>query len=222
MKRRAFLSLLAGAAAPSILRPLAARAQPSMPVIGFLTARGPGDLPRLMAAFHNGLKSAGFVEGQNVAIEYRFADSRNERLPALAADLVQRQVTVISAALPTHGSRDHDHSDCVHRYRPIRSGGSCQPESTGSNVTGGKLIWKPETEAAGAKSASSVVADQSVASEETLTHRCAAPDARAQVHVFTPAPKAILQIFASRRQPPARSSSEATSSSPAGPNGLAR
>jgi putative tryptophan/tyrosine transport system substrate-binding protein len=50
-----------------------------------------------MAAFHSGLKSAGFVEGQNVAIEYRFAESRNERFPALAADLVQRQVTVIAA-----------------------------------------------------------------------------------------------------------------------------
>jgi len=94
MKRRALIALLGAAALAS---PLAARAQPSMPVIGFLTARGPGDLPRLMAAFHNGLKSAGFVEGQNVAIEYRFADSRNERLPALAADLVQRQVTVIAA-----------------------------------------------------------------------------------------------------------------------------
>src|SRR5207237_904899 len=69
----------------------------SVPVIGFLTARGPGDLPRLKAAFQAGLKAAGFVEGQNVAIEYRFAESRNERLPALAADLVQRQVTVIAA-----------------------------------------------------------------------------------------------------------------------------
>jgi putative tryptophan/tyrosine transport system substrate-binding protein len=93
MRRRQVISLLGGAAA----WPLAARAQQSIPVIGFLTARGPGDVPRLMAAFHSGLKSAGFVEGQNVAIEYRFAESRNERFPALAADLVQRQVTVIAA-----------------------------------------------------------------------------------------------------------------------------
>jgi putative tryptophan/tyrosine transport system substrate-binding protein len=92
--RRQFIMLLGGAAA---VWPLSARGQQSIPVIGFLTARGPGDVPRLMAAFHTGLKSAGFVEGQNVAIEYRFAESRNERLPALAADLVERQVTVIAA-----------------------------------------------------------------------------------------------------------------------------
>jgi putative ABC transport system substrate-binding protein len=94
LRRRQFITLLGGAAASW---PVAARAQQSMPLIGFLTARGPGDVPRLMAAFHTGLKAASFVEGQNVAIEYRFAESRNERLPALAADLVQRQVTVIAA-----------------------------------------------------------------------------------------------------------------------------
>jgi len=94
LRRREFITLLGGAAASW---PVAARAQQSMPLIGFLSARGPGDVPRLMAAFHTGLKATGFVEGQNVAIEYRFAESRNERLPALAADLVQRQVTVIAA-----------------------------------------------------------------------------------------------------------------------------
>ena len=93
--RRKFLAALGGAAAAW---PLAARAQqPVMPVIGFLISRGPGDTPQLLAAFRQGLKDAGFIERQNVAIEYRFADNQNERLPALAADLVQRQVTAIVA-----------------------------------------------------------------------------------------------------------------------------
>ena len=68
-----------------------------MPVIGFLSPRGSGDAPQLLTAFHQGLKDLGFVEGQNVAIEYRFAENRNERLPELAADLVHRQVAVIAA-----------------------------------------------------------------------------------------------------------------------------
>jgi putative tryptophan/tyrosine transport system substrate-binding protein len=68
-----------------------------MPVIGLLSPRGPGDAPQLLTAFRQGLKDLGFVEGQNVAIEYRFAEYQNERLPVLAADLVHRQVAVIAA-----------------------------------------------------------------------------------------------------------------------------
>jgi putative tryptophan/tyrosine transport system substrate-binding protein len=71
--------------------------QPAMPVVGLLTARAAGDAPHLLAAFRQGLQDTGFVERQNVAIEYRFAGNQNERLPALAADLVNRQVTVIAA-----------------------------------------------------------------------------------------------------------------------------
>src|SRR5262249_14409348 len=71
--------------------------QPTMPVIGVLNSRASGDAPQLLAAFRQGLKDTGFVEGQNVRIEYRFAGNENERLPALAADLVHRQVTVIAA-----------------------------------------------------------------------------------------------------------------------------
>ncbi len=94
MRRREFITLLGSAAT----WPVAARAQKSaMPVIGFLNSRAPGDAPHLVAAFRQGLKDTGSVEGQNVAIEYRFAGNRNERLPALAADLVHRQATVITA-----------------------------------------------------------------------------------------------------------------------------
>jgi putative ABC transport system substrate-binding protein len=76
---------------------MATPGQPAMPVIGFLGTRGSGDDPQLLMAFRRGLREADYVDGQNVAIEYRFAENQYDRLPALAADLVRHQVAVIAA-----------------------------------------------------------------------------------------------------------------------------
>jgi putative ABC transport system substrate-binding protein len=95
MRRREFITLLSGAVA---VWPVAARAQqPARPTVGYLSSESPGPAEVRVAGFRQGLKDGGYVEGQNVVIEYRWAENHVDRLPALAADLVRRQVTVILA-----------------------------------------------------------------------------------------------------------------------------
>ena len=96
MQRREFITLLGGAAA----RPIAARAQPQMPVVGFLNSSSSGGFSYLADAFRQGLKKTGYVEGQNVAVEYRWAEGQYDRVPVIALELVSRSVNVIVANTP--------------------------------------------------------------------------------------------------------------------------
>jgi putative ABC transport system substrate-binding protein len=94
MRRRDFVAALGGAAA----WPFAARAQqPALPIIGFLNSASPDGYEPMVAAFRQGLKETGYIESQNVAIEYRWASGQYDRVPALAAELVRRHVVVIVA-----------------------------------------------------------------------------------------------------------------------------
>ena len=137
MRRREFLAVLGSTA---IARSLPARAQPALPVIGFLRTAAAATSTHLIGAFRQGLAETGFVEGQNVAVEYRFSDDQHDRLPAMAADLVRRRVAVIvtnGLAVPAvKAAAPAIPIVFLTGYDPVRTGFVASLSRPGGNLTG--------------------------------------------------------------------------------------
>src|SRR5262245_59818315 len=144
MRRRQFIALVGSVAVAPMLPPALAQ-QPAKPVIGFLRLTSAKDSAQLLAAWHEGLKDAGYIEGQNVAVEYRWAENHLDRLPSLATELVRRQVAVILA-----GGNDAAHAAKAATGSvpivfaigedPVKTGLVASFNRPGANLTGATFI----------------------------------------------------------------------------------
>jgi putative ABC transport system substrate-binding protein len=143
MRRREFITLI-GAAGALVWPPAVHAQQSKIPLIGVLASRGSNDDPQLLAAFRQALNEAGYIEGQNVALEYRFAENQYDRLPELAADLVRRQVAVIAANGPAAQAAQAATTTIpivfTGGFDPVKVGLVASLNQPGGNITGVSIL----------------------------------------------------------------------------------